>query len=350
MIGVRPLKLNCVPVSILVGLLLIGCAQREVFRFRAKRTVSPPQPTAAAPKAPRVRAASLAPPANTGAQNLEVHFINVGQGDCTLVKCPGGDSILVDCGSTVDADPNAVRSYVLSQLDQTDPKIDLLVVTHPDADHYNLLPSVLSGIDVKKILAVGNPSEHSSNNVDDWLDEFVPERYEVFPKDRFDSPGHPSSYCDCGPAEIFILAANLDGDLSPKNTRSIVLLIKHGDFEIILTGDATRVTEKKISERYPADWLDVEVLKVGHHGSLATSTSPEWASVTKPEVSIVSSSYTNTFGHPRKEVLQRLIPYADSVSPHRIRWATKSGGSYNFRNVYNFNQALYCTAANGTVV
>ena len=94
--------------------------------------------------------------------------------------------------------------------------------------------------------------------------------------------------CDCGDADVFILAADIQASRSPKNARSIVVLISYGDFDVMLMGDATFDTEDAILERYPEDWLDVEVLKIGHHGSSTTSTSLDWAETVQPKLAVAN--------------------------------------------------------------
>ena len=71
---------------------------------------------------------------------LEIHFINVGQGDCTFVSCPDGENVLIDCGTSGGGDGALARQYLQKVLGTTTVDIDTLVVTHPDKDHYNLLP------------------------------------------------------------------------------------------------------------------------------------------------------------------------------------------------------------------
>jgi beta-lactamase superfamily II metal-dependent hydrolase len=93
------------------------------------------------------------------AAQVELHFIYVGQGDCTLITMDDGRKILVDCGSTGGRDPEEVREYVLAQLG-SNPELDVLVVTHPDADHYNLVEAVLEGVEVHKVLHVGSTDEY----------------------------------------------------------------------------------------------------------------------------------------------------------------------------------------------
>jgi len=102
------------------------------------------------------------------ASELELHFVYVGQGDCTFVKTPEGSNVLIDCGSTRDGDPIEARNYV-QQVIGAGGKIDVLVVTHPDADHYNYLRGALQGITVDKVLYVGDSSEYPQDSFDGWL-------------------------------------------------------------------------------------------------------------------------------------------------------------------------------------
>jgi beta-lactamase superfamily II metal-dependent hydrolase len=133
----------------------------------------------------------------------------------------------------------------------------------------------------------------------------------------------------------------------PVNTRSIVLLVSFGDFECLLTGDATFPTENAIMARYPADWLDVEVLKLGHHGSRTTSTSQAWADATSPEVCIASAAYSNSYGHPADDVRSRIEKHTDPSEAHKMRWYEGQG---NPRNYNAYDEAAYCTARSGTIV
>lgn len=286
-----------------------------------------------------------------GAADLEVHFVDVDQGDCTLVKCPDGPRVLVDCGSLGGGDPARVREYLLNQLGGS-PAIDVLVITHPDSDHYSLLPTVLDGIAVGKILLTDPDAAYSKANVDDWLAAFEGEKI-ILDKDHFDSPDAPSELFGSDKVNFYVLAANIEGTLSPTNTKSIVLMLSHGDIDVLLTGDATRDTEEVILERYEEEWLDVEVLKIGHHGSEATSTSPAWTAATSPEVATVSCGFENGFAHPRQEVIERLVPFTmDLTTGHKFRWGFNPPGPAKvaFTDFDSFHDAIYSTACNGDVV
>ena len=125
-------------------LIVIGCTKEASQRFMAADVHSSDASVAAG--TPAVSSALT----TSATSLLELHFINVGQGDCTLVKCPNGQAILVDCGSIKDGDAGQVRDYLLGQLDVDNPRIDLLVVSHPDQDHYNFIPDVLFDVETDK--------------------------------------------------------------------------------------------------------------------------------------------------------------------------------------------------------
>jgi hypothetical protein len=148
-----------------------------------------------------------------------------------------------------------------------------------------------------------------------------------------------------------VLAANVPASASPTNARSIVLRVDFNEFEAILTGDATFDTEEHIAARYDPEFLDVELLKIGHHGSSTTSTSADWAQRLRPDVAVVSAGFDNSFGHPRKTVLDRVAQFTgDNAPPHFMRWGVSSGGGTVLRTRRNYTEAIFNTASNGNIV
>lgn len=257
--------------------------------------------------------------------------------------------MLVDAGSLSGQSADTIRDYLLEQIDRYGRDIDVLVITHPDQDHYNLLPEVLRGVPIERIFRVGTRYDYSMKFWN-WLEGFPEHQVTVLQARDFDRKGQPNPVMDCGPAEVYILAAAVTAKKSRKNAMSIVLMIRYGDFEAILTGDATRDTERVIMDRYPSQWLDVEALKIGHHGSLATSTGTQWAGVVKPEIAVVSAGSQNRFGHPRKEVIERLEPYTKAGDSHGMRYATGKKGKYRWSSLDDYREAIFSTAVSANVV
>jgi beta-lactamase superfamily II metal-dependent hydrolase len=123
--------------------------------------------------------------------------------------------------------------------------------------------------------------------------------------------------------------------------------VSYGQFNVLLTGDATFHTENAIMARYPSAWLDVDVMKIGHHGSKWTSTSDQWADTVKAEVAIASAAFTAKHGHPADEIRSRLERHATTAQPHKMRWWYNSSQSYNDDD---YAEAIYCTARSGNIL
>ena len=144
-----------------------------------------------------------------------------------------------------------------------------------------------------------------------------------------------------------------------ENTHSLVLNISHGEFDAILTGDATFETEEAIRAFYRCDdsFLDVELLKLGHHGSRTTSTDKRWVQATKPEIAVASAArgrtsgptkkQGNKYGHLAKEVFDRVRPCTSRASAHSVVFCD---GPFRCKEKSNETRTVYSTASSGTVV
>ncbi len=280
----------------------------------------------------------------TGA--LAITFLYVGQGDSTLIQCPDGNTILIDAGSTSGVSAEKIKQQLEAALGDSR-NIDTLIVTHPDADHYNRMPDTLAGYNIERVFRVGTADDYSYLFWD-WYTNIDAQEFVLVSED-YDPPHQPNSDIPCGEAEAFVLAADIQHSFSAKNTSSIVLMLRFGSFEAVFTGDATLHTERAIIQRYPPDFLDTDLLKIGHHGSLATSSTQEWVDAISPEIAVVSAG-KNGYGHPRREIISRMEPHTFSSQPHPIRSATREGRKYIFDYVDGYQESIYSTRDVGKVI
>jgi competence protein ComEC len=218
------------------------------------------------------------------------HFIDVGQGDAILVTTTKG-TMLIDSSDDISRIREALDSYLKSANITT---IDYLVFTHPDADHIGNADFIIENYDIKNILLPDcvattkvyermlTAMENSDANV------IIPEPGYVF---------------YLGEMQNTVLAPL--GDYKDVNDMSIVIKSVFGNTSVMLTGDAETESEGDIVERWSADALDSEILKVGHHGS-RTSTTDEFLAKVSPSIAVISCGEGNRYGHPHTELIERL--------------------------------------------
>lgn len=151
----------------------------------------------------------------------------------------------------------------------------------------------------------------------------------------------------------YVLAADVE-DVnvgSVKNTKSITTKVSFHDFDLVITGDATFDTEDSIIDRYGATsaFLDVELLKLGHHGSRATSTSDAWLDTLKPEWAVVSAGYENGYGHPARDVIQRVEHIVVDMKAHPLRWSWLQNRQPKYKVFPAYQKAVFASASSGTI-
>lgn len=348
-------KIKPVRLAVLALTLSVGCATTLPPPTIPEADVptppppAPPPPPAAPP--PPEPATEFIAEAATPEDDLEIHVIDVGQGDSTVTLCPNGDRILVDMGSKggkFASEKAAIRQDIRDLLEG---RVDVLVVTHPDGDHNNMIAQTLAGIPVHRVIIGGATSTFVVDDFEDWLEAFRPSGRLVEPTQSFSDPeGTPSSLFDCGEADVWILAANVPSTTSASNfvnnTPSIVLKVVFGDFSIILTGDATTDTESHVLATYSDAFLQSDVLKLGHHGSRATSTGRSWARTVSAETAFSSASSSNNFGHPSWDVVAVAGDYTAETGNHRVRRCAGQNGC----EIRDTDEQVYDTAAAGTIV
>ncbi|MEA0553697.1 MBL fold metallo-hydrolase [Lysinibacillus irui] len=222
----------------------------------------------------------------TAGHDMRVHFIDVGQGDSILIESPNGKTMLVD-GGVKGAGPQVV-SY-LRELGVS--KLDIVVATHPDADHIGGLIPVLNSMTIEQFYDSGKV--HTSQTFEEMLtlidEKNIP--YDV------PTPGDNIKFDE----DVTVKVLNANEQASDNNDASIVLKIVYGNVSFLLTGDAGIALEKEMMQ-YD---VSATVLKAGHHGS-NTSSSEDFIRAVKPEVTILSYGKDNKYGHPHAEVVDRL--------------------------------------------
>lgn len=221
-----------------------------------------------------------------GASLLKVHFLDVGQGDSTFIELPNGKTMLIDAGIKDKAD--SVVTYIFSQGYDT---INYVIATHPHSDHIGGMPDILNNFKVGKFFCTS-----TANNSDNFSST----------AEAADSNGITPCFVLAGDEIInekdFSAEIEAPSDVTfdnPNNT-SIVLKLTYENTRFLFTGDAEKEEEDSIRANIKCD-----VLKIGHHGSL-TSTSKNFLKKTEPKYAVISCGLYNSYGHPADKTLSAL--------------------------------------------
>ena len=223
---------------------------------------------------------------SSGNSLVEVHFIDVGQGDSIYIRTPSQD-ILIDAGERGDT----VVDY-LNSLDVED--LDLVIGTHPHSDHIGGLVNVFEKIPVKEVMDPG--IVHTTKTFENYL-KLIDEKNMIFTIAR---AGTKRTFDDGTVLEII---SPSDPDERSLNDASIAAKLTFGDISFLFMGDAETTSEKEMLQ---AGYnLKSTVLKAGHHGS-STSTSDDFLKAVSPEAVIIMCGVDNSYGHPHRETLKKL--------------------------------------------
>lgn len=220
---------------------------------------------------------------------MRLYFLDVGQGDCMLLRTRGGD-VLIDSGTEASQQTLCLR---LEQLGVTE--LTLAVITHADEDHMGGADGVLSAFPTRELWVNGDLTEsESALRLSEVLQDTDTAVMNVC----------AGKSCVVGDVTVSVLSPfTSDGDSG--NESSIVVKLHCGEIDAILTGDAGVEQERMLVERYGADQLACALYKVGHHGS-TTSSSAEFLAAMRPQYAVISCGAGNSYGHPMGEVLVRL--------------------------------------------
>ncbi len=232
---------------------------------------------------------------------LHVTFFDVGQGDATFIQTPSGRQILVDGG----AYPTVLHDHLGREIPFWDRDIDLLIATHPDADHVAGLPGVFNRYAVDQLIA---NSRTAATDV-----------YRALLTTAADH-GTPIHQAIAG--EVIAIDDDLilevlnppagapDSGEQHDNDNSVVLRLVYGNFSLLLTGDAGEVAEGNMLRN--GQNLSSVVYKAGHHGAKSSNTAPFLEAV-RPGYIVVSTGEGNRYGHPSPELLDRAVNMGAAV-------------------------------------
>lgn len=219
--------------------------------------------------------------------SFEVHYIDVGQGDASLIICDG-KTMLIDGGNVSDS------SLVVSYIDNLGiDEIDYIVCTHAHEDHVGGISGPLNKFEVENVFAPATGSDIDAYK--DFLEGTEAQGLEIITPD-------PGDTFYLGSAEVTIMGPVTENESDLNNT-SIILRIVYGETSFLFTGDAERESEEAIIEQ--GFDLKSTVLKVGHHGSNYSTSYPFLREV-MPEYGVISVGEDNIYDHPEDDLLSRL--------------------------------------------
>ena len=238
--------------------------------------------------------------------NLEIHFLDVGQGDSCFIITPNKKTILIDGGgstsNTFDVGKDTVIPYLL---DKGYTKVDYIFISHFDQDHVGGILSVLEELSVGQVFI--SKQEEKSENYEEFLKIVEKKNLKVQEVKAGDKITIGNiTFNILWPIEKQIEENQL-------NNNAMVMKLQYKNFSMLFTGDIEEVAEKKILDTYKnhLDMLKATILKVAHHGSKSSSTE-EFLKAVNSKVAIIGVGENNMFGHPSDVVLERLNLYRNA--------------------------------------
>lgn len=228
---------------------------------------------------------------------LEMYFLDVGQGDATLIATEAG-CLLIDTGESSEQEHLYLSASIYGDT------LKYLILTHPHADHTGGALYILSKMDIETVILPRDFFENGENTR--LLEAIIDEGAAI----RFADVGTEFSL---GEAKFTVLAPT--ESYAETNNMSIVLRMDFGLVSAIFTGDAE--VESELDQiaywgGFPDGTLDADILKIGHHGS-ATSSSMEYLTAVSPAVAVISCGENNSYGHPAAATLDRLAEIGAEV-------------------------------------
>lgn len=245
----------------------------------------------------------------------EFTAIDVGQGDAFLFVTEHGKRILIDGGGSETSDYDVGKNILMPYLlDRGFLKIDYIFLSHAHADHIDGIYTVLKNFKVKTIF-IGPQLEN---------DEMIKNLKKIASQRKVKIVEvHEDTIINIDSLKFEILYPAKEYTDSNINNLSLIMKVTCNGKSILFTGDAEEKVEVELLDKYNTKFLDVDILKVGHHGA-KTSSTEEFVKTVSPNISIISVAEDNMYGHPNKEVIVRLEKYGNFLQ-------TSECGEINFK-------------------
>lgn len=235
---------------------------------------------------------ALKPDTNIVTSDLNIHYIDVGQGDSILIS-NNNVNMLIDAGNNEDGE--LLVSYLKEELNIE--KLDYVVGTHPHEDHIGGLDDIINNLEVKNVYLP--EAMTTTKTFEDVLDAIANNNLEI-------TVPNIGEKITLGEAEIEVIYTGTEE--KGLNESSVILKMTFGNHDYLFTGDTTEEIEKTILDKN----LDVDVLKVAHHGSKYSSCN-EFLNIATPDYAIISVGEDNSYNHPEPETITRLKKHTNKI-------------------------------------
>lgn len=221
-------------------------------------------------------------------ESLEIYFLNVGQGDSQMMILPGNVKILIDGGPN-----NKILKELSLILEPTDRYIDLVILSHPEIDHFNGLTDVLKRYQVGAFIS--NGQKGTAQSFKDLKKTIQENKIKTVVLGEGDKIRYQDNNFEIlSPSENLLLRNKF-------NDAALVMKLTSKGSKILFTGDISSLVENYLLQKYD---LEIDILKVAHHGS-KFSSGEKFLINASPKIAVIGVG-KNSYGHPTKEVLNKL--------------------------------------------
>lgn len=255
------------------------------------------------------------------ADTLHIDFLNVGQGDATFITTPDRYQILIDGGP--DRSVLSELGRVMYPWDRT---IDMVIATHPDADHIAGLIAVFDRYRIATVVAPGHPGV--TQVAKHYWESVTAEQSPVV--GVLTVANKTQTYSTPDGVRITVMHPQALGiHPTETNENSLLIRVDYADRSLFIGGDISSVVESRLVNVFP-QYVDVDILKVSHHGS-RFSSGESFLKTVSPYFAVISVGCDNTYGHPAPQTVERLryvgIPFDTTCQAGRIRVDVDSQGN-----------------------